>query len=102
MIASPLHDHTNLIGLVAACYGVVSALSPSLQILRMRRAGSSESLSRSYVVIGAGGYLVWFLYGLSLANTPLIVCDAIGAVMQTAVLCWALRLARETRRTATA
>ncbi len=80
------------LALVAAVYGVVSSLSPSLQILRMRRAGSSESLSRSYVMIGAGGYMIWFTYGLSLGNMPLIVADAIGAVMQLTVLWWAYRL----------
>ncbi len=80
------------LALVAAVYGVVSSLSPSLQILRMRRAGSSESLSRSYVMIGAGGYMIWFTYGLSLGNMPLIVADAIGAVMQLTVLWWAHRL----------
>ena len=68
------------------------SLSPMLQIVRMRRAGSSDSLSRSYVMIGAGGYLIWFIYGLSLGNVPLIVCDAIGALMQLTVLWWAYRL----------
>jgi uncharacterized protein with PQ loop repeat len=84
---------TNQLALIAAVYGVISALSPSLQIVRMRRAGSSESLSRSYVMIGAGGYMIWFMYGLSLGNMPLIVADAIGAVMQLTVLWWAYRLA---------
>jgi uncharacterized protein with PQ loop repeat len=83
---------SNQLALIAAVYGVISSLSPSLQILRMRRAGSSESLSRTYVAIGAGGYLIWFMYGLSLGNMPLIVADAIGAVMQLTVLWWACRL----------
>jgi uncharacterized protein with PQ loop repeat len=83
---------TNQLALIAAVYGVISSLSPTLQIVPMRRAGSSESLSRSSVMIGAGGYLVWFVYGLSLANTPLIVRDAIGAAMQLTVLWWARRL----------
>jgi uncharacterized protein with PQ loop repeat len=83
---------TNQLALIAAVYGVISSLSPMLQIVRMRRAGSSASLSRSYVVIGAGGYLVWFAYGLSLGNVPLIVCDSIGAAMQLNVLWWAYRL----------
>jgi uncharacterized protein with PQ loop repeat len=61
----------------------------------MRRAGSSESLSRSYVMIGAGGYMIWFVYGLSLGNMPLIVADAIGAAMQLTVLWWAFRLAED-------
>jgi uncharacterized protein with PQ loop repeat len=80
------------LALVAAVYGVVCALSPTLQIVRMRRAGDSRSLSRGYVAIGAGGYLIWFLYGLSLGNVPLIVSDSIGAAMQIVVLWWAIRL----------
>ena len=83
---------TNQLALIAAVYGVISSLSPTLQIIRMRRAGSSDSLSRGYVMIGAGGYMIWFTYGLSLGNVPLIVCDAIGALMQLTVLWWAYRL----------
>jgi uncharacterized protein with PQ loop repeat len=89
-----LHSHANLLAMIAGVYGIVSALSPALQVVRMRRAGSSASLSRGYVAIGAGGYLIWFLYGLSLDNAPLIVCDAIGAAMQTCVLVWAVRIGR--------
>jgi MtN3 and saliva related transmembrane protein len=87
-----LSGFSNQLALIAAVYGVISSLSPSLQILRMRRAGSSESLSRTYVMIGAGGYMIWFTYGLALGNVPLIVADAIGAVMQLTVLWWAFRL----------
>jgi uncharacterized protein with PQ loop repeat len=89
------HAYASLIAPVAAVYGIVSALSPALQIVRMRRAGSSASLSRGYVAIGAGGYVIWFLYGLSLGNAPLIVCDAVGAGMQSMVLLWAVRLGRD-------
>ena len=95
-----LTSFTHQLAMIAAVYGVVSSLSPTLQIIRMRRAGSAESLSRSYVMIGAGGYMVWFMYGLSLGNMPLIVADAIGAVMQLTVLWWAYRL--DERRLATA
>jgi uncharacterized protein with PQ loop repeat len=87
-----LTTFTNQLALIAAVYGVISSLSPMLQIVRMRRAGSSESLSRSYVMIGAGGYLIWFAYGLSLGNVPLVVCDSLGAAMQLTVLWWAYRL----------
>jgi uncharacterized protein with PQ loop repeat len=83
--------------LFAALYGVVSALSPALQIRRMRNAGSSESLSRGYILISAGGYLVWLVYGLALGNMPLIVCDAVGAAMQVTVLWWAFRLSSPPR-----
>lgn len=95
-----LTGFSNQLALIAAVYGVISSLSPSLQILRMRRAGSSESLSRTYVMIGAGGYMIWFMYGLALGNMPLIVADAIGAAMQLTVLWWAYRL--DERHTSTA
>jgi uncharacterized protein with PQ loop repeat len=87
-----LTSFTTQLALIAAVYGVISSLSPMLQIVRMRRAGSADSLSRSYVMIGAGGYMIWFIYGLFLGNMPLIVCDAIGAAMQLTVLWWAYRL----------
>ena len=42
-------------------YGVVGALSPALQIRRMRHAGSSESLSRGYVLMT----VLWWAFRLS-------------------------------------
>jgi uncharacterized protein with PQ loop repeat len=96
-----LSSFTTQIAFFAALYGVVSALSPALQIQRMRRAGSSASLSRAYILISAGGYLVWLVYGLALGNMPLIVCDAVGAAMQVTVLWWAHRLESPPRNHAT-
>jgi uncharacterized protein with PQ loop repeat len=87
-----LASFTNHLALIAAVYGVVGALSPTLQIAKMRRAGSSESVSRGYIAISVGGYLIWFVYGLAMMNMPLIVCDAIGFLMQSVLLLWALRL----------
>jgi len=91
-LTAPLEAFTSQLALVAAVYGVIGAFSPTLQIAKMRRAGSSESLSRIYIGISVGGYLVWFVYGLAMHNVPLIVCDAIGILMQSLVLIWAHRL----------
>lgn len=87
-----LQGFTSQLAVVAAVYGVIGAFSPTLQIAKMRRAGSSESLSRGYIGISVGGYLIWFMYGLAMHNMPLIVCDSIGLLMQTLVLVWAHRL----------
>jgi uncharacterized protein with PQ loop repeat len=91
-LTAPLQGFTSQLALVAAVYGVIGAFSPTLQIVKMRRAGSSESLSRGYIGISVGGYLIWFMYGLAMHNVPLIVCDSIGIMMQTLVLFWAHRL----------
>ena len=32
----------------------------------MRRAGSSASLSRPYLMISIGGYVIWFVYGVAM------------------------------------
>jgi uncharacterized protein with PQ loop repeat len=88
----PLASFTNQLALIAAVYGVGGALSPTLQIAKMRRAGSSESVSRGYIAISVGGYLIWFAYGLAMMNMPLIVCDSIGLLMQSLSLLWAFRL----------
>ena len=93
-LTAPLASMRNQLALVAAVYGVISALSPLLQIARMQRVGSSESISHSYVLISVCGYLVWFAYGIAMRNVPLIVCDAIGLLMQLAVLGVVLRLRR--------
>jgi hypothetical protein len=98
--AHSLAAFTNQIALIAGVYGILTSLSPMLQIVQMRRAGSSESLSRSYIAISVGGYLVWFAYGVAMWNMPLIVSDAIGAAMQAAVLYWAFRLHPATARRA--
>ena len=87
-----LTTFTSQLAMIAAIYGVVGALSPTLQIAKMRRAGSSESVSRGYIAISVGGYLIWFVYGLAMMNMPLIVCDAIGLFMQSVLLLWACRL----------
>ena len=91
-LTAPLQAFSTQLALIAAVYGVVGAFSPSLQIAKMRRAGSSESLSRGYIGISVGGYLVWLMYGLAMHNVPLIICDSIGIMMQTLVLIWAHRL----------
>ena len=87
-----LASFTSQLAFIAALYGVVGALSPTLQIAKMRRAGSSESVSRGYIAVSVGGYLIWLVYGLAMMNMPLIVCDAIGLLMQSLLLLWACRL----------
>lgn len=73
-------------------YGVAGALASLLQRRRMRKRGSSQDVSLAYLIVIAGGYVLWLAYGLAIGNLPLIVADAVGGGAILATICVALRL----------
>ena len=85
-------DSEALIAAVASSYGVLSALAFVFQLARMHRTSSARDLSLSFLAVISGGYAIWLLYGISIGSLPLIVCDAIGLVMSTLTVAYALRL----------
>jgi len=78
---------TQLLGAVAAVWGVLTALTTLLQTRQMLARRSSCEVSARFLASYAGGYGIWLAYGLSTGSIPLIVVDAVG------VLCGALTLA---------
>lgn len=72
-------------------FGVAGSLASLLQLRRIRRRKSSEDVSLGYLSVVAGGYLLWFAYGVALDNLPLILVDAFGGVTIFATLAVALR-----------
>lgn len=60
------------LGVVAASWGVVMALSPTLQIRRILRRRSSADVSVGYLSILVVGFLLWMGYGAALGNPILI------------------------------
>ena len=58
----------NTVDVLATCAtiaGVLMAMSPFLQVRRMRRTKSSNDVSLLYLTMLAGGFIVWLAYGLS-------------------------------------
>jgi hypothetical protein len=90
-----------LLGLTATIYGMGAAATVLLQARQMVKRGSSCDVSAGFLAAYAGGYLVWLLYGLSIASVPLIVVDAAGLVGGMATLVVALRLRGSLVRPAT-
>ena len=83
---------TELLELTATLYGVGAAAAVLLQARQMLRRRSSCDVSARFFAVYAGGYLIWLLYGLSIASMPLIVVDVVGLLCGAATLVVALRL----------
>ena len=89
---SQLHDSaqsrrmTDLLGVVAASFGVVMALSPALQIRRMLQRRSSADISVGYLAVLEVGFALWFTYGLALGNLAIVVPNTVAFTVGLATL----------------
>jgi uncharacterized protein with PQ loop repeat len=59
---------------------------------------SADEISLAFLGVLLGGYLVWLLYGISAADDPLIITDAVGLAASTITLSIAVRLRRRETR----
>jgi MtN3 and saliva related transmembrane protein len=87
------HALAETLGVAAAAWGVLMAISPLLQIRRMLERRSSADVSIAYLAVLQFGFLLWIGYGISLGNPiiaiPNTVAALVGAV--TMLVAWMLR-----------
>ena len=67
------------LGVAAAGWGVLMAISPLLQIRRMMARQSSADVSIAYLVVLEFGFLLWVGYGLSLGNPVILLPNTVAA-----------------------
>lgn len=81
------------LGVAAAAWGVLMAVSPLLQIRRMLERRSSADVSIAYLAVLQFGFVLWIGYGIALGNPviafPNAVAAFVGAVTMT--VAWFLR-----------
>jgi uncharacterized protein with PQ loop repeat len=82
---------TDLLGVVAASFGVLMAISPALQIRRMLERRSSADVSLGYLAVLDVGFLLWLAYGLALPNLAIVVPNTVAFVVGMATTVIALR-----------
>jgi hypothetical protein len=58
----------------------------------MHVRGTSGDVSVRFFAVYVGGFAVWLLYGIGIADVPIIVVHAVGPVCGTVTLAVALRL----------
>ena len=88
------------LGILAAAFGVASALCPLIQLRHMLARRSASDLSLAWLTVYATGCLVWLLYGISISNTPLIATQSIAVTTSALTLAVAARLQRHPSRIA--
>lgn len=83
----------DVLAVAAASYGIVMAVSPSLQIRRMLQRRSSNDVSLTYLAVLLPGFVLWVAYGLSIANPTIAIPNAIALTVGSAtmIVAWRLR-----------
>jgi MtN3 and saliva related transmembrane protein len=85
---------TNVLGLAAASWALLMALSPLLQVREIRRRGSSTGISIGYFLVLLVGFALWVAYGIADGDLPLIVPNTAALL----VMAYAITIAMRYRR----
>ena len=67
-----------VLGIGAASWGIVMALSPVLQIRRILERRSSDDVSIGYFLVLLFGFTLWIAYGISIGNLILIIPNTVA------------------------
>ncbi len=81
------------LGVAAAAWGVLMAISPILQIRRMHERRSSADVSIAYLAVLQFGFVLWIGYGISLGNPVIAIPNSVAALVGalTMTVAWFLR-----------
>jgi MtN3 and saliva related transmembrane protein len=66
------------LGVAAAFWGILMAISPALQIRKMLHHRSSREVSVGYFWVLLVGFVLWIAYGISIENWYLIVPNSVA------------------------
>jgi MtN3 and saliva related transmembrane protein len=80
-----------VLGLAAAFWGILMAISPALQIRKMLQHRSSREVSVGYFWVLLVGFVLWIAYGISIENWYLIVPNAVAFTVCATTIAVALR-----------
>jgi MtN3 and saliva related transmembrane protein len=71
---------TDVLGIVAASFGVFMGSSPLLQAIRVHRRRHSADVSLPFLLVLFAGGCAWLAYGIALGSVPLIVPNTVGVL----------------------
>lgn len=86
-----------ILAAVVSTWAIGMAVSPVLQIRRMRQTGDSEDVSLGYWFVLIVGFMLWVAYGLSRGDWVLVVPNSVATVFGIATVVVAVRLRRRRR-----
>lgn len=79
-----------MLGIMAASWGVVMALSPILQIREIVRRHSSEGISIRYFTVLLVGFGLWVSYGIAIHDLPIVVPNSVAFLVMGSAIAIAL------------
>lgn len=82
---------TDALAVLAASWGVLMAISPTLQIRRILERRSSTDISLSYLAVLQVGFTLWISYGIALGNLAIIVPNSVAFLVGVATIAIAIR-----------
>ena len=85
---------TDALGVLAASWGVMMAISPALQVRRILERRSSADVSIGYLAVLEVGFTLWILYGIALRNPAIIVPNSVATLVGAATIAVAVRYRR--------
>ena len=85
---------TDALGIAAAAWGVLMAISPLLQIRRILERRSSADVSIAYLAVLQIGFTLWVGYGWSLGNLAIVVPNSVAFLVGVGTILIALRFRR--------
>jgi MtN3 and saliva related transmembrane protein len=80
-----------VLGVAAAAWGILMAVSPALQIRKMLVHRSSREVSIAYFWVLLFGFALWVAYGLTIENWFLTVPNAVAFTVCATTIAVALR-----------
>jgi MtN3 and saliva related transmembrane protein len=86
-----------VLGVSAAFWGLLMALSPLLQIRQMWLRQSSEDVSLGFFAVLLPGFALWIAYGMARSDLALIVPNVVAIMVATITLTVAMLLRRRAR-----
>lgn len=87
----------DVLAVAATAWGLVMAVSPMLQIRRMRQTRSSRDVSLPYLSVLCVGFVLWISYGASIGNAALVISNTASLSVMLVTIGYAYRLRREAR-----
>ena len=85
MIDEPM---LNIVGYVAATFTTISFLPQLIRVIRLR---STRDISLGMFTMFSTGKALWFMYGLLLHSTPMVLANGITCALSTSILMLKIR-----------
>jgi len=82
---------TTALGVAAASWAILMALSPLLQIREIRRRRSSAGVSIAYFCVLLVGFALWIAYGVARRDLPLMIPNTVALGVTAYTIRTALR-----------